>query len=230
MLSIVTGTKDRPESFVRLLESIQENTKVEWELIVSDASIKSYGLNLPENVTLFPDTPPTYCTKGYNRAFRLAKYDWVVWLNDDCEVVRDWDVRAINFMKQFPEIGLGAFYFKDGSDRFYRVYEYQKMIYANFGIISRVLGNRLGWFDEFIKMYGCDNSLCFKVLLSGRGIGCIPKGKIIHHREQDELRQENEAGQDEDAQRLMKRYKKWLPYMQTVYNRFEHLNTNKFIS
>lgn len=60
--------------------------------------------------------------------------------------------------------------------------------HANFGILSRELGNQVGWFDESMgaDAYGCDTSLCLLVVEAGKAVCRVPGCKIIHHRAFDE--------------------------------------------
>lgn len=194
ILSLVTGTRNRERSFRRLLRSIVAHTPVPFELVVSDASDEPIDQSdLPMNVRILPERPRLGCTRGYNRAFREARGQWVLWLNDDVEVCEGYATTAIDFMEAHPEIGLGALYYTDtGNGTPLHVNSAWGCLYANFGIIRRELGNQLGWFDDEILMYGNDNSLTLRVLLAGYGVAAIPNTKVIHHYERDAERQKNE--------------------------------------
>jgi GT2 family glycosyltransferase len=224
VLSLVTGTLDRPQSFQRLYQSIRERTKVPWELVVSDASnpeTKSYTTDL-ENVVSIREWPRAGCVKGYNKAFSQVRGKWVIWLNDDAEVMPGYDEAAIKYMEQHPECGLGALYYANLTLPFF-IQTYHDMIYANFGIISKELGDQIGWMDDVVRMYGNDNSICFRVLLEGKGLGSIPGSRIWHHPFVDQQRKENVARQREDAEALMGKYRQALPFMREVYDRYLHL-------
>lgn len=222
ILSLVTGTLNRPDSFARLAKSIIEWTKVPWELVVSDASDEPYKEKYPDNVIFLPERPRLGCVKGYNRAFKHCRGKWVIWLNDDAEVMPGYDTAAIDFMEKNPDCGLGALYYANHTMPYF-VQTYHEMLYANFGIISRELGEKVGWMDEVVRMYGNDNSITFRVLLEGLGIGSIQGARIWHHPIQDKQRIENESRHAEDAAALMGKYRQFLPYMKEVYNRHLHL-------
>jgi GT2 family glycosyltransferase len=220
-LSLVTGTRNRPADFWRLLESIERNTVVSWELVVSDASDTPLALSkLPENVRVLPERPRLGYTRGYNRAFHAATGTFVLWLNDDCEVWPGYAETALDFMEQNPKIGLGALYYAE-QYRLFGVNSYFDMVYANFGIISREFGNQLGWFDEDFPMYGSDNSMAFRVLLAGRGVAGIPDARIFHYATNDIHRRENDdtVQRVEDVKRLMDKYGPHLSRMKDVYAR-----------
>ncbi len=205
-LSLVTGTRNRPESFRRLLDSVIKHTAVDWEMIVADASCEPVS-DVPANVTVLHEKPPRGYVRGYNVAFKKTRGEWVIWLNDDAEVLPGYDKTAIAFMDSHPKIGLGCLSFSDRMWADSRVLSFWGIPYANFGIIRRELGNQIGWFWEDIRMYGSDNAITFDVLLQGKGIGVIPGHLIHHHRTDDDVRRQNQAGRAEDAKKLDQRYR-----------------------
>lgn len=226
VLSLVTGTMNRPESFERLVRSIAERTRVPWELVVSDAShfqyAKAYGSKYPGQIKVREEVKREGCVKAYNWCFKNCTGEWVIWLNDDAEVMPGYDVAAINYMERHPSIGLGALYYAE-CHLPYMINSWFKMVYANFGIISRTLGEEIGWMDEVVHMYGNDNSIAFRVLLAGLGIGSVPGSKIWHHSVQDEDRIRNQESRVADARALVNKYQYLLPEMQEVYSRTSNL-------
>lgn len=224
ILSIVTGTLNRPNEFVRLVESIKKRTTVSWELVVSDASSEPYRYLsiLPKNIRILPERPRQGCVRGYNRAFWEARGKWVIFLNDDCEVLPAYADIAIDFMSLNQQIGLGALYYCEGKPPFI-VNTYWGMVYANFGIISRSLGDAIGWFDEELTMYGNDNSLAFRVLLAGKGIATIPGAHLWHHVILDSDKIANQQYRNPDADTLRRKYEPHLNQMLAVYSKTAHL-------
>lgn len=220
VLSLVTGTLNRPDSFARLVDSVIAHTDVPWELVVSDASDLPVDHDDPR-VRILPERPRLGCVKGYNRAFRAALGEWVIWLNDDAEVVEGYALSAIAFMEGHPQTGLGCLYYSEKGGPFH-INSAWSVPYANFGIIRRSLGDRVGWFDEDLTMYGNDNSLTLRVLLSGHGVAGIRDAKVIHHSVQDLTRMENQVHRLRDNDTLNRKYltpsikRQW----QATYNRF----------
>lgn len=203
-LSIVTGALNRPEAFLRLVSSIVDSTTVDWEMVVADASDTTMSSRDPR-IRILAEKPRLGCVKGYNRAFREARGEWVIWLNDDCEVVQGYDVESIALMEANPTIGLGALHYSENGGPFH-VNSAWHALYANFGIIRRELGDQLGWFDEDLTMYGNDNSLTCRVLMAGFGVADIPKARILHHAIDDAERLRNKQYQYRDNAVIQHKY------------------------
>lgn len=208
-LSLVTGTRNRLESFKRMLDSIVTHTTVPWELIVSDASDVSVidSVEIPQKVTVISERPPLGHVKGYNVAFRKAQGEWIIWLNDDAEVCPNYDVEAIRFMEAHPQIGLGALHYcEPENDLPFHVNSAYGCLYSNFGIFKRTLGARIGFFDEDLQFYGADNAFAISILMKGFGIMDIPNARIIHHAVKDSIRQENQQYKLSDNRTLTRKY------------------------
>lgn len=204
MLSLVTGKLGRDESFARLVSSIVKHTTSDWELVVSDASPTTFVSNDPR-IRILPEKPRLGHSRGYNKAFRECRGTWCLWLNDDAEVCANYDTEAIRFMEAHPRIGLGALHYCDPGEEFH-VNSAFGAIYANFGILRRVDGESIGWLDPEITMYGADNSIAIRMLLSGKGIADIPKARIIHHSVKDQTRVDNQKNRMRDNQILTQKY------------------------
>lgn len=227
-LSIVTGAKDRPEGFTRLLDSIIKHTPPGWELIVADASVEPIVCNDPR-VKLLREWPPQGPVIGYNKCFREARGEFVCWLNDDSECLPGWATEAISFLEKNPQIGIAALYFSDGYFPPGRagVQQFEGMPYANFGVFRRTLldeiernepRGKLGAFLDTLFMYGNDNSLCFRCLKLGYGIVGVPTAQVIHHRPLGRApHAEGSARRHEDYERLMREFRPHLESMRTVY-------------
>jgi GT2 family glycosyltransferase len=180
---------------------------VDYEIIIADASDVPAAVPDDSRIRVLPERPRLGCTKGYNRACREAQGEWLLWLNDDCEVLADFDIQAIRFMEAHVDVGLGALYYSEPPHLSkFQISEAWGLPYANFGILRRDLGNDLGWFDEEFAMYGMDNSLSFKVMFHGLGVEGIPDARLIHHSENDVERRKNQSGRPAAARTLHRKY------------------------
>lgn len=194
-----------------------------WELIVADASNEPTDNAFGPNVKIIHEIPRLGFVKGYNNVFQAATGKWVIWLNDDAEVQPGYATAAVQFMGANPDVGLGALYYAEGRLP-YRVWSCYGMLYANFGIISRELGNQVGWFDEDLMMYGSDNSLTFRVLLAGKGVASIPGARIWHHVQLDQWKKENQKHRQPDGTKLHAKYFPRVEQMRSVYSKTKHLS------
>lgn len=221
-LSIVLGTLDRPQSFNRLYETVEQYTTVPWEMIVMDAGQQPVVKELYPKAIVLEEKPRLGHVKGYNVGFRETQGEWVCWLNDDAEVTPGWAANAIDLMEANENVGLGAFAFCNHNSPFH-VERYQGMPYANFGILSKKFGDRIGWFDEeCCGFYGGDNSLAFRTYLAGMTVLPLLDCRIIHKPYNDSYRKDNEARQPQDASNLMKKYGPYLDAMKRTYHMLEH--------
>lgn len=216
VLSIVTGTRSRPEAFKRLVESVHANTKTSWEMIVAQVAETPYLDNrFKGDIRFILEWPPLGPAKGYNRAFAECRGKWVIWLNDDCEVLPGWDEAAIEFMEKHPQVGIGALYYAvDAPSNGFWTHEWMDLPYANFGILRKEFGESLNppWFDSDIHMYGNDNSIAFKTYLAGKVVRSIPHQSIVHYiSDGDAQRQENLKTQRADQETLLRKYEPCLP-------------------
>lgn len=251
VLSIVVGTRHRPASFERLVKSIIECHRVSTQLVVSDASddgkwyanktISVRGVS----VNVVREWPVLGVNAGYNTAFLSAIGEYVVWLNDDCKVTPGWDSAAVTFMRINPGVGVGALAWCDehvdcDSERVvvagnvammsglhtcnFRVSTQWGVPYANFGILTRKLGDQVGWFDERLTSnYGCDNSLCCRVMDRGYGVVGIRDSLILHYREDDALRAETMERLKACGNNFNELYGDRASYYVQVAKRFDYL-------
>lgn len=223
-LSIVSGTVDRPEHLNRFVRSIVDHTDIPYELILVDSGDKPCVLEsdlIRPEIKILRDIPRAGYRQAYNKGFNAATGRYVVFLNDDVEVMKSWAIEAVRFMDANKKwCGMGAIYFSEnGPHGKFEIREWLNLPYANFGVISKELGNRLGWFDDYIYTYGADNSLSFKVYLAGYSISGIPYCKVMHNPVMDLNKQSNLDKQPEDARNILMKYRHRLPEMYEVYRR-----------
>lgn len=219
-LSVVTGCTDRPAHLRRLVDSLTLLSEQQPEIIIADAGDNPLNPSDWPECRVVREYPRVGHAKGYNDLFSRANGDWVTWMNDDAEVLtHHWDTRAIQIMEKNPWIGMGAFAFANVDyGQPFRVEQYHGMWYANFGILKREYGDWLGWFDdEACYCYGADNSLAFKVYLSGKMVMPIPQVRIAHHPILDAHRRRNESGQPKDVEGLIHKYGPLIPQMQHFF-------------
>ncbi len=207
ILSIVTGTVDRHSCVQTFVDSVRKHTTVEYELLIVDASRDPINIEkLPTQARIIREWPRKTYVEGYNLAFRQCQGRYVAWMNDDAEVTPGWDVAAVNFMEAHPETALGCLPWRDAGESDFYVRELWNLPYANFGIVRREIGEKVGWFDSDLTMYGSDNSITCKVLIAGHGVAPIKDAKIEHHRFKDTVRFRNQQLKVTDGRTVVRRY------------------------
>ncbi len=209
-ISICTGTRHRPASLKRLVDSIFATATLPTEVIIADAS-DSFAAAMADSIVNtseccrvlhYHESPRLGFVKGYNAAFRRAHGRYVVFVNDDAEFLPGWDRIAVGFMDRNVEVGQGALYWSDPGACPY-VQELQGMVYANFGVMRREVGEAIGWIDDapvFVPEMGCEKSLEFygsdcnlswQFMNAGYAVCAIPGTRIRHYRENDGEREHN---------------------------------------
>ena len=217
-LSLVTGKVERDLEFRRLIASVIEHTKTpSWELVISDASLTAYVAAHP-NIRVLHENPRQTHSRGYNMAFKAARGEYILWLNDDAEVCEGYDVEAVSFMEAHPAIGLGALHYSENDGPFH-VNSAWGCMYANFGIFRKSVGEQVGYYDEDLIMYGADNAFALKVLMSDFGVADIPKARIIHHSAKDNIRNANQAHRLIDNRTLSAKYMPFKQYWRKAYQK-----------
>lgn len=249
ILSIVTGTRNRPKSWARFLASAKAAATVETEIIVVDASdgnciLERYTDEETKDgfrVRVVDEMKRLGPIIGYNEGYRKATGEYVCWLNDDCELVHGWDKTAIDFMEANPACGMGVIYFKDhqGSlgkgdadgdpHAFGPRYVNQVIfgiVYANFGIMRREVGESVGWHSEDIGVfYGGDTDFAFKMIAAGHQVLPIPECRVIHWRQKDDERQNTaeQYGYREDRKKFDAKWVHQIGQLKAMQKPWAHL-------
>lgn len=177
MLSVLTATRNREASLQRLSDSLITVYPREW--IVADDSTVPLWSRRKEMMVYHP------LTVGGSVAalsFVLPKCHgkYVMLLADDCEVY-PWTVdTAVRFMEDHPSVGQGALYVKTTSHGCH-LPPWHGRLYAQFWIVLRTVGERVGWHDPTLKHAGADNDLSSKILDAGFGVVGIPGACVKDH-------------------------------------------------
>ncbi|MEM1166456.1 MAG: glycosyltransferase [Planctomycetota bacterium] len=223
IVSIVIPTLARAESLATLLDSIDAHATVPHEVIAvtveRDTPTQQLLATRP-HITNLVDPERTGFVRAANRGFAAATAEFVCQLNDDCLLMPHTLGNALNFLHApaHASVGLAAFFHDTPvrrniahqivvEDIAYAVLHVRGLLYANFGLCRRELGERLGWFDERYVMYGADPDFSLKVWHhAGLSVAPCP-GSLVRHAELDDDRAaEERAAQSSDNAAL---FEKW---------------------
>jgi len=194
-VSIVSGTWNRMPYLRRMIESVRGSTESPHEFVVvdggsSDGSIE--WLMDQDDVTLIREPNLRGACAAFNNGFAFARGDFVVNLNDDVEIRPKAIDIMLAFMEGHPEIAQGVFYYSVRGGP-YRVNFVREYLYANFGMIRRVLGDKFGWWGYDYWTYGGDCELSMQLWAAGYKVESCPEAKLYDHQLEDELRVINHA-------------------------------------
>ena len=203
-VSIIIPTCNRKRLLARCLASVGEAVDMPREMIVVDGR-SSDGtrewLASKDDILSVLEPAAQGVTKAVNRGFRLASGTYVMWLNDDAELLPHAVREAIALIERpdMQDVGMVGFYHTMKQERnrldevhldgeCYGFFNVRGYPYANFGLIRRELLERLGYADENYVSFGWDPDLSLKVQLEAglKVVGC--RRGLIRHEEHDDDR------------------------------------------
>lgn len=198
-LSIVLGTLNRLPHLQKCIASARSSCGgLDHEIIVVDGGSVDGTLRwLRErrNEIITIEQGAAYgAVYAYNAGFAAAEGEYVAALNDDCIVVGDTLARACQYLDDTAQCGQVAIPWHDKGDKDARVMHVSlgrqmlDVIYANFGVTRRWLGDKMGWWGNYLEHYGGDCELSFMIWHSGYTVDELVGGMIEHSRVQDNTR------------------------------------------
>ena len=200
MFSIVIPTYKRDQDLTECLESIRANTSLPVEILVLHGGFDStreicekYGAVSMLDHARENGKRVRGLWAIINEGIRAAKYDYVMYLNDDCLVLPDWDKIAASYFYKNDRLGILVLKSKGiGQVQEFRIARQSNGIpIGNYAILNKKANI---YFDEnFSWYYGdCDIVLQFAAQREYK-IGCTNEDLIIHNHKMDENRKEHDS-------------------------------------
>ena len=209
-LSVVTGTYNRLGHLQDMIESVRASIGVGilYEIVLVDGGSTDGTIEWAkdqQDVVLIEQGELLGAIRAFNPGLFAAQGRYCVVGNDDIVYEDESLVRALAFMEDNPDVGVGCFYQDRGHPGQYdlsympAVIDHRQMqhLYGQVCIVPKWLGDKVGWWGDFpdMRTYGGDNNLsCFVLELGYRvtGIECA----CIQDREaKDDLRKINNEQQ-----------------------------------
>jgi glycosyltransferase involved in cell wall biosynthesis len=202
-LSIVTGTLNRLPYLKKCVESIGPSCGgLDHEIIVVDGGSRDgtlEWLRSRHDIITIEQGAAYGAVYAYNAGFYAAEGEYVVALNDDCVVKGDTLKLSSDYLDTHEQCGQVAIPWHDNGDRDIRVMhvgmgkQMLDVIYANFGVTRRWLGDKVCWWGNYLEHYGGDCELSFMIWSSGYTVDELKGAEILHARVHDSTRRRGDA-------------------------------------
>ena len=210
-VSIVIPVYNQFEYTWHCMKSILENSSdVAYEIIVANDCSSDLTTRLDEicsGIRVITNKENLRFLLNCNHAARYARGKYIVFLNNDTQVQKDWLSSLVDLMERNPSVGLvgakllypdgylqeaGGIIWKDASGWNYGrkqnpknpEFNYVKEVDYISGaaiMIRKVLWDDIGGFDErFIPAYYEDTDLAFEVRAHGYKVMYQPKSVVVH--------------------------------------------------
>lgn len=196
-LSIVLGTYNRFTHLKGCVESIRKYVTRPYEIVIADGGNTDGSrewMVTQDDIIMIGERTLHGAVDAYNKAFFFSSGEYVAHLNDDCYLQGGCLDAACDIMDKDDTVGQVAIPFNDNSPR--KSLNYINMngvniLYANFGVVRRIVGNAVGWWGNYLHTYGGDCELSFQIWNAGYRVVPLQGYAIYHHRTDDALRREN---------------------------------------
>ena len=203
-ISIVSGTYNRLSLLKDMVSSIRMSVGVglPYEIILVDGGSTDGTIDWckkQSDIKLIQQGKLLGAVKAFNEGCINAIGRYVILANDDITFVDKSIMRAYAFMEENHKCGIGCFFQNRYGrpwyvDRMPAVDEAGNKIWAYYGqvcIIPRWLGNKVGWWGDYLHTYAGDNEISCNILELGWQIRPIECSCISDRMHNDELRSIN---------------------------------------
>ncbi|HYA14072.1 MAG TPA: glycosyltransferase [Syntrophales bacterium] len=196
-----------------LLSNDYPRNKYEVLVVDNGSTNYSYGLLLKElgiyeNITMLKSERNVGFSSGCNIGIKASRGKYIILLNNDTLVPKDWLSKFIGYAELNKDIGIlgtkllfadkekvinnaGSYLTDkgDAGDIGFREedvwqYDYQREVFSICGanmLIKRVVLNNIGLFDNKFFLYYEDSDLCYRARLGGYRILYLPEPSVSHH-------------------------------------------------
>ncbi len=201
VVSIVSGTYNRRASIERMVGSVRTSLgpyRYAYEIVLVDGGSTDGTIDwckAQPDINLIEHGELLGAVKAFNEGARSAKGHYVILANDDISFIDDSIARSIIYMQNDLDCGIGCFY-QDRHNMDWHVEtmpvvlngQQTSLPYGQVCIIPKFLGDRVGWWGDYLHTYGGDNEISCNIYELGFKVSPVPGAKIHDHHLNDELR------------------------------------------
>ncbi len=216
-----------------MIRSVVANVDLPFELLIGDASDEQGLIECADpRVQIVPEPEALGPPRGYNTLFRMARGDWVCWLNDDLELPPGWGDAVRAAIESGPPVDLFCLPMIEPGDPEALILLFSQIPYACMGLIRRDAGEAMGWFDEGYSFYATDPDLALRLVAADRRLAPAVGAHVLHHHLKDEERFRNRERLERDNARLARHWMPRIPalrrcYRRTSYRYFRNLEVRR---
>lgn len=202
-VSIVSGTYNRLGYLKRMVASVRSSigSDIPYEIIMVDGGSTDGTVKWCEDqkdIVLIQHGALLGAVRAFNDGAYAARGSYVILANDDVEFIEYSIMRAVVFMQDNPSVGIGCFY-QDRDGKQWHVDQMPAIVngvqtsvyYGQVCIVLKWLGDKVGWWGNYLRTYGGDNELSCNVLEYGYKVVPIECACIHDTKPDDELRHVN---------------------------------------
>jgi GT2 family glycosyltransferase len=220
-LSIVIPTYNRISRLTQTVARVRANVSVPHELVIVDGGSTDGTRELlaaDGHLHVILERKREGAVRAFNKGFRAARGEFVMWLNDDAFPLAGSVEAALDVLHELDDVGMAAFYHDWDRERnvldsvlyegrIYSMYNVRGYPYANFGLLRKSLLARIGYADERYYFFGFDPDLSLKVQLEEglKVIGC--RRALVQHEEYHDDRKIADLRVGDDDNRKL--FAKW---------------------
>lgn len=202
-ISIVTGTYNRLSFLQKLVTSVRSSVGVGilYEIVIVDGGSRDgtqRWCKQQADIVLIEQGELLGAVKAFNAGAMAARGRYVILANDDISFIDESIRCAISFMEDNLDVGIGCFY-QDRRGWDWHVEQMSawkngkavSVYYGQVCIVPKWLGDKVGWWGDYLRTYGGDNELSCNVIELGLKILPVPCACIHDYTPSDDLRTMN---------------------------------------